>query len=57
MGVFKKMWYNNSGDTQTIYSSYFKVHVLGLRSFTPVTYYCKLLMASLAAFLQREIHQ
>lgn len=30
-------------NTQTIYSSYFKLHVLRLRSFTPVTYYCKLL--------------
>ncbi len=52
------MWYNNSGNTQTIYSSYFKLHMLRLRSFTPVAYCCKLLgVHSLAAFLQLEIHR
>ena len=36
-----------------IYSSYFKLHVLRLRSLTPVTYLCKLLgIHSLVAFLQ-----
>ncbi|EAA4910168.1 hypothetical protein C6P05_05745 [Escherichia coli] len=39
-----------------IYSSYFKLHVLRLRSFTPVTYFCKLLgIHSLVAFLQLEL--
>ncbi|WP_213053330.1 hypothetical protein, partial [Escherichia coli] len=37
-------------------SSYFKLHVLRLRSFTPVTYLCKLLgIHSLVAFLQLEL--
>ena len=39
-----------------IYPSYFTPHVRWLRSFTPVTYYSKLLgTLSLAAFLQREL--
>ncbi len=39
-----------------IYSSYFKLHVLRLRSLPPVTYLCKLLgIHSLAAFLQLEL--
>ena len=38
------------------YSSYFKLHVLRLRSLTPVTYLCKLLgLHSFAAFLQLEL--
>ena len=38
------------------YSSYFKLHVLRLHSFTPVTYLCKLLgLHSFAAFLQLEL--
>ncbi|AQU94883.1 hypothetical protein D6Y79_12305 [Escherichia coli] len=39
-----------------LYSSYFKLHVLRLRSFTPVTYFSKLLgIHSLVAFLQLEL--
>ena len=39
-----------------IYSSYFKLHVLRLRSFTPVTYFSKLLaIHSLVTFLQLEL--
>ncbi|RVE15336.1 hypothetical protein CIG68_02905 [Escherichia coli] len=39
-----------------LYSSYFKLHVLRLRSFTPVTYLCKHLgIHSLVAFLQLEL--
>ncbi len=39
-----------------LYPSYFKLHVRWLRSFTPVTYLCKLLgIHSLAAFLQLEL--
>ncbi|MDN0106046.1 hypothetical protein RF657_00065 [Yersinia rochesterensis] len=38
-----------------IYPSYFKLHVRWLPSFTPVTYWCKLLgIRSVAAFLQLE---
>ncbi|EFO0906483.1 hypothetical protein A9819_16800 [Escherichia coli] len=37
---------------RALYSSYFKLHVLRLRSLTPVTYLCKLLgIHSLVAFL------
>ena len=39
-----------------LYPSYFKLHVLRLRSLTPVTYLCKLLgLHSFAAFLQLEL--
>ena len=39
-----------------VYPSYFKLHVLRLRSLTPVTYLCKLLgIHSLVAFLQLEL--
>ncbi|ASG43155.1 hypothetical protein AM363_22395 [Citrobacter freundii] len=39
-----------------LYPSYFKLHVRWLRSFTPVTYFSKLLgIRSLAAFLQLEL--
>ncbi|XPE25568.1 hypothetical protein ACNKHM_02945 [Shigella sonnei] len=39
-------------------SSYFKLHVLRLRSLTPVTYLCKLLgIHSLVAFLQLELFE
>ncbi|OWF85560.1 hypothetical protein B4907_03755 [Yersinia kristensenii] len=39
-----------------LYSSYFKLHVCWLPSFTPVTYLCKLLgTRSVAAFLQLEL--
>ncbi len=38
-----------------IYLAYFKLQMRWLRSFTPVTYLCKLLgILSLAAFLQLE---
>ena len=41
---------------RALYSSYFKLHVLRLRSLTPVTYLCKLLgIHSLVAFLQLEL--
>ncbi|OVZ80176.1 hypothetical protein CBW52_12340 [Yersinia kristensenii] len=39
-----------------LYSSYFKLHLRWLPSFTPVTYLCKLLGLHLvAAFLQLEL--
>ncbi|HBA8158472.1 TPA: hypothetical protein J1054_003568, partial [Escherichia coli] len=45
-----------SDEEKKLYSSYFKLHVLRLRSLTPVTYLCKLLgIHSLVAFLQLEL--
>ena len=46
----------NERSQRNLYPSYFKLHVRWLRSFTPVTYLCKLLeIHSLAAFLQLEL--
>ncbi len=57
MGVLEKCGTTTQA-TRKRFTRRISLHVLRLRSFTPVTYYCKLPgVHSLAAFLQLEIHR